>query len=196
MSVQKYIRWMALNAWASSTSAVISTNSMLGSIMSEPSYTTVIATTYVGKDIIGQLGGLGYAWKTGNSADKQPLPYITKGTVIQQSAFFLDNMSVLIENKIFILPFLGFSSMLKNVGFISMGAVNAGNLQKLSSGQIGEFYSKVASINTLASTFGMLTGIGIIHVVPSYLVRSCLIMPVLGAISVYSLRQATKIARI
>lgn len=194
MSVKKYIRWMALNSWASSTSAVISTNSMLSSIMTTPSYTSIIATTYVGKDIIGQLGGLGYAWRTGKKADQQPMKYVTKGALIQQIAFFLENSSVLITNKIFILPFLGLSSTLKNVSFISMGAVNANNLQKLSSGQIGEFYSKVASINTLASTVGMVTGIGIIHLIPSYTIRSLVIMPCLGAISVYSLRQATKLA--
>lgn len=194
MSVKKYIRWMALNSWASSTSAVISTNSMLSSIMTTPSYTSVIATTYVGKDIIGQLGGLGYAWRTGKKADQQPMKYVTKGALIQQIAFFLENSSILITNKIFVLPFLGLSSTLKNVSFISMGAVNANNLQKLSSGQIGEFYSKVASINTLASTVGMVTGIGIIHLIPSYTIRSLVIMPCLGAISVYSLRQATKLA--
>lgn len=194
MSVKKYIRWMALNSWASSTSAVISTNSMLSSIMNTPSYTSVIATTYVGKDIIGQLGGLGYAWRTGKKADQQPMKYVTKGVLLQQAAFFLENSSILITNKIFVLPFLGVSSTLKNVSFISMGAVNANNLQKLSSGQIGEFYSKVASINTLSSTIGMVTGIGIIHLIPSYTIRSFVVMPILGAISVYSLRQATKLA--
>jgi hypothetical protein len=162
--------------------------------MSTPSYTSVIATTYVGKDIIGQLGGLGYAWRTGKKADEQPMKYVTKGAVVQQAALFLENSSILISNKLFVLPFLGLSSTLKNVSFISMGAVNAKNLQKLSSGNIGEFYSKVASINTLSSTLGMITGIGIIHVIPSYTIRTVAIMPILGVISVYSLRQATKLA--
>lgn len=194
MSARKYIRWMAVNSWATSTSSVISTNSMLNSIMSSPSYTSVIATTYVGKDIIGQLGGLGYAWRTGKKADQQPMKYVTKGALIQQGALFLENFSILITNKTFVLPFLGLSSTMKNVSFISMGAVNANNLQKLSSGNIGEFYSKVASINTLSSTLGMITGIGIIHMVPSYTVRTILIMPLLGIVSIYSLRQATKLA--
>jgi hypothetical protein len=193
MLANKYIRWVALNSWATSTSAVISTNSMLNSIISTPSYTSVIATTYVGKDIIGQLGGLGYAWQTGKKADQQPVKYITKGALIQQAALFLENSSILFSNKMFILPFLGLSSTLKNVSFISIGAVNANNLQKLSSGNIGEFYSKVASINTLASTLGMITGIGIIHTIPSYTIRTIVIMPILGLVSVYSLRQATKL---
>lgn len=192
MLAKRYIKWMALNSWATSASAVISTNSMLNSIMSTPSYTSVIATTYVGKDIIGQLGGLGYVWKTGKKADQQPVKYVTKGALILQGALFLENSSVLITNKMFILPFLGLSSMMKNISFISMGAVNANNLQKLAFGNIGEFYAKVASVNTLASTIGMITGIGIIHILPSYTVRTMVVMPVLGAISVYSLRKATE----
>jgi len=193
MNMKKYIRWMALNSWASSASSVISTNSMLSSIMNIPSYTSVIATTYVGKDIMGQLGSLVYAWKTGKKADQQPIKYVTKGALLQQTALFLENSSVLITNNNYILPFLGVSSTLKNVSFISMGAVNANNLQKLSTEHIGELYSKVASINTLSSTVGMVTGIGIIHVIPSYTVRSLLVMPILGAISVYSLRKATNL---
>lgn len=188
---------MALNSWASSVSSVISTNSMLNSIVgTTPTYTSVIATTYIGKDIIGQLGGLSYAWKTGKKADEQPTKYITKGGIIQQASFYLENASVLIPQSgaNFVLPFLGLSSTLKNVSFIAIGAVNANNLQKLSSGNIGAFYSKVASLNTLASTFGMITGIAILHFIPSYEVRTFLILPILSGISIYSLRKATKIS--
>ena len=193
MLAKRYIKWMAINSWASSTSAVISTNSMLSSIATTPSYTSVIASTYVGKDLIGQLGGLSYAWRTGKKADQEPVKYVTKGAMIQQGAFFLENSAWLIENKLFVFPFLGVSSTMKNISFISIGAVNANNLQKISSSQIGEFYSKVASINTLAATLGIITGIGIIHLIPSYTIRSLVVMPILGVISVYSLRQSTKL---
>lgn len=193
--VQKYLSWMAINSWATSTSAVLSTNSMLSSIMSSvPSFTTVITTTYIGKDIIGQIGGLTYAWKTGKKADKEPLQYVTKGVTIQQASFYLENASIFISDKMFILPFLGISSTMKNISFISIGAVNANNLQKLSKNNIGEFYSKVASINTLSSTFGMISGIGIICFIPSYTIRTVCIMPLLSLLSIYSLRNATKIA--
>ena len=126
MAVSKnYLRLMALNSWASSASAVISTNSMLNSIMGNtPTYTSVLATTYIGKDIIGQLGGLSYAWRTGKKADEQPVKYITKGALIQQGSFYLENASVLIpaSGANFVLPFLGLSSTLKNVSFIAIGA--------------------------------------------------------------------------
>lgn len=193
-AVKNYIKWMAINSWATSTSSVISTNSMLNSIMTTPSYTSIIATTYIGKDILGQLGGLIYAYKTGKHADKNPLNYVSKGVFLGQLSFYLENFSPLISNKNLILPFLGLSSCLKNVSFISIGAVNANNLQKISNQNIGEVYTKVASINTLASTGGMITGIAIINFLPSYTVRTFLIMPILTFISLYSLRKSTTIA--
>jgi hypothetical protein len=166
---------------------------MLGSIINTPSYTSVLAVNYVGKDIIGQLGSLAYAWKTGKGADIEPLKYITKGGIILQTSFFVENCTPLISNNIFIMPFLGFCSLLKNVSFISIGAVNAKNIQKLSNGNIGEFYSKSASINTMSSTLGMIVGIGIIHMIPSYTIRSLVVLPTMSMISIYSLRKATKI---
>jgi hypothetical protein len=189
----RYIKWMSINTWANSTSYVISANSMLNSIMITPSYTTVIATTYIGKDVIGQIGGFVYALKTGKSADKEPLKYVTKGELLQQSALFLENISCLISNKDVVLPFLGLSNIIKNIAFISCGAVNAKNLQKLSPENIGEFYSRVASINTLSSTIGMVSGLALLHFVPSYTLRSIVILPILNIISVYSVRQANKI---
>lgn len=189
----KYIKWMAVNNWTNSTLYVLSANSMLNSIMITPSYTNVIATTYIGKDIIGQIGGLIYAFKNGKKADKEPLKYATKGEVFQQVALILENISPLISNKDFVLPFLGGSSLIKNIAFISCGAVNASNLQRLSPKHIGEFYSQVAGINTLASTIGMLTGIVILHFIPSYTLRSVLVMPTLNMLAIYSIRKANTI---
>ena len=191
--LKSYVKWMSIHNFSSSVSSVISTNSMLGSVINTPSYTSVLAVNYVGKDIIGQLGSLVYAWKTGKGADREPLKYITKGGIILQTSFFVENCTPLISNNIFIMPFLGFSSLLKNVSFISIGAVNAKNIQKLSDGNIGEFYSKSASINTMSSTLGMIVGIGIIHMIPSYTIRSLVVLPTMSMISIYSLRKATKI---
>ena len=190
---KNYLKWMAIHSFSSSISSVISTNSMLSSIMVKPCYTSIVATNYIGKDIIGQLGVLMYVWKTGKNSDKYPLKYITKGGIVLQASFFLENSAPLITNSSLVLPFLGFCSILKNISFISIGAVNAKNIQKISKGNIGEFYSKVASINTIASTMGMLVGIGIIYLIPSYNIRSYVILPVTGIISMYSLRKGTKL---
>lgn len=194
LKTKKYIFWMSLNSCVESCAFVLSTNSMLSSIMATPSYTTVIATTYVGKDIIGQLGGMIYGWRNGKKADVNPVPYITKGSIMQHTGCHLENASILVQNADFVLPFLGLSSILKNTAFISIGAVSASNIQKLSEKNIGELYSKVAGINTLASTLGMLSGIGIIHGIPCYETRSYAVLPTLTAISLYCVRKATKIA--
>lgn len=191
--LQQYLKWTAINSFSTSVSSVISTNSMLSTI-SSPSYTSIMTTHYIGKDIIGQLGGLVYALKTGKKADTDSLKYITKGVSALQLSFFIENLSPLVTNKLLILPFLGFSSTLKNISFISIGAVNAKNLQKLSNNNIGECYSKSASLNTISSTLGMVCGIGIIHFIPSYTIRSILILPTMSILSIYSLRKATKIA--
>jgi hypothetical protein len=159
-----------------------------------PSYQSIMTTNYIGKDIIGQLGGLAYAWKTGKGADSQPLKYITKGALVLQASFFIENAAPLITNNLFVLPFLGLSSTLKNISFISIGAVNAKNLQKLSTSNIGECYSKAASINTISSTLGMIFGIGVIYFIPSYTFRTTVILPVMSIISLYSLRKATIVA--
>lgn len=202
--LNQYLKWSAINSFSTSVSSVISTNSMLSSITSGPSYSSIMTTHYIGKDIIGQLGGLMYAWKTGKTADSQPLKYITKGVFVLQASFYIENLAPLVTNKLFILPFLGFSSSLKNISFISIGAVNANNLQKLATqtqspsvtSNIGECYSKAASINTISSTLGMISGIGIIYFIPSYTFRTTVILPVMSIISIYSLRKATKIANL
>jgi hypothetical protein len=184
---------MAINSFSTSISSVIAMNSMLSSIMIKPSYTDIVTTTYVGKDIIGQLGGLLYSLYTGKKADKQPEKYIKKGIAIQQSSLYLENFSVLIKNNDLILPFLGFSSILQNISFISIGAVNANNLQKLGKENIGELYCKVASINTLASSLGMIVGIGIVNFIPSYTVRSVCILPLLTCVNFYTINKALKV---
>lgn len=192
----KYIGWMAVNSFSSSISSVIATNSMLSSIMTiKPSYADITLSTYVGKDIIGQFGGLIYSIYTGKYADKAPEKYITKGIHMQQCAYYLENLSPFIKNSDFILPFLGFSSILQNISYISIGAVNANNLQKISNENIGEIYSKVAAINTLASGLGMILGISIVNFIPSYMVRTLCILPVLTGINYYSINKSLQVLK-
>jgi hypothetical protein len=188
----KYIALMGINSMINSCCSVISTNSMLSSVIKTPSYTDIISLNYIGKDILGQLGGLFFVLKTAKNSDKKPVKYISQGIITQQIAYNLENSLPLISNSNFLLPCLGFSSLLKNISFISIGAVNANNLQKLESKNIGELYSKVSIINTLFSSIGMISGLGIIYLVPSYSFRSYVILPCLGILSIYTIRKATK----
>lgn len=192
MIARKYIGWMALNSWATSVSNVVSTSSMLNSIGSESAYSNMVIS-YIGKDIIGQTGALFYAKQTGKKADKEPEKYILKGALFQQTSFFIENFSTFLIGSKFILPFLGVSSFLKNISFISIGAVNINNLKKVAEKETGEFYTKIASINSISSSLGMITGMCIIYFIPSYTVRTVFILPFFGLISIYSLSKATKI---
>jgi hypothetical protein len=192
MSMNNYLKYLSLNSFFTSISAVIATNSMLNSIVDKPSYTSTMTTTYIGKDIIGQLGGILYSLKTGRNADKTPLKYITTGFILQQTAFAIENFAPMITNKDIILPLLGVSSCLKNISFITIGAVNATNLQKISPENIGKFYSQVASFNTLSSSLGMIVGIGILNYEPG-LQNKNIFMFLSGLGSFYYLRKSTKI---
>lgn len=187
---KRYAYYMAINNFSTSALNILSTNSMLNSIIAKPSFSEVVTFTYIGKDIIGQLGGLIYAMKTGKKADQDSKKYLYKGVVFQQASFYLENLSPFITNNNLTLPFLGITSTLKNLCFISLGAVNARNLQRLSSKNIGESYSRLACINTLSSTGGMLFGLFIIWLIPSYTVRSLCVLPFLSTISLYSIKKA------
>ena len=186
-----YLKWSAINNFTTSISSVISTNSMLHSInIPNPSYESIITLNYVGKDIIGQFGSLLYSWKKGKNSDVEPLKHIIYGGIFLQTSFFIENSTPLITNSSYILPILGFSNIIKNISFISIGSVNIQNIQKISKGHnIGEIYSKISSINTIASTFGMVIGIVIIHFVPSHTIRTLCILPFLSVINIYSLHK-------
>lgn len=192
------MKWMALNSMATSCSSVISTHAMLSSItapLTTPSSSLAVTSTYIGRDLIGQLGGLVYSWRTGKKSAQQSLKYVTVGAILQQGSFFLENSAIFLPASLS-LPFLGLCSTLKNISFISMGAVNATNLQRISTKtdmDIGDLYAKVASINTLASTAGMALGIILLHLIPSYSIRTVTILPILGAISIFTLRKSTQL---
>lgn len=186
-----YLKWSAINNFTTSISSVISTNSMLHSInIPNPSYESIITLNYVGKDIIGQFGSLLYSWKKGKNSDVEPLKHIIYGGIFLQTSFCIENLTPLITNSSYILPILGFSNIIKNISFISIGSVNIQNIQQISKGHnIGEIYSKIASINTIASTLGMVIGIVIIHFVPSHTIRTLCILPFLSVINIYSLQK-------
>lgn len=182
---------MNIHNFASSMSSVLATNSMLQSVSVNPTIPTVIASSYVSKDIIGQLGSLFYNFKFGKNADTHPMKYVGFGVLLQQASYYLDTISPL-QEAIYILPILGLSSLFKNIAFTSIGSVSANKLQKYSNGNIGQLYSRIASINTISSSLGMMAGLGLIYYVPSWEVRTYLCMPILSFISFVAVRKAVE----
>lgn len=191
-NVIKYISCMALNSFSTSCSFVISTHSMLNSITSSnASSQTLITSTFISKDIIGQLGCLLYSLKTGKKADINPKKYSLKGSIFLESSIYLETLSPFLKDTHYVAPYLGISSVLKNIAYISIGSVNTVNFQRINKDNIGELYTKVASINTLSSTLGMIVGLGIIKTCSLY---SFCFLPILSSVSIYSMQKSISIA--
>jgi hypothetical protein len=180
---------LSVNTFSTSCAAVIGTNNMLSSVLLQPSAETVLAATYIGKDIIGQLGGMVYTWKKAKQIDANPIKIAKLAVFLQHSAIYLDYFSISVSSP---LVWLGFSSFLKNVAFIHSGAVNVKNLEKINPTEtLAVKYTKISSINTLSSTAGMITGLILVNNFPT---TAIFFGPILSLISYSTFVKATKIA--
>ena len=71
---KQFIGWSFISNILVSTQSVIATHSMLHSINTNSEITRTL--NYVGKDIIGQLGGLFYLANIGKKIDKNPEKFL------------------------------------------------------------------------------------------------------------------------
>lgn len=186
-NIVRFTAYSALNTMSSSCSFVLSSNSMLDTI-AQNANSHFLSYNYVGKDIIGQLGSLFYIWKKGSVNKNSAF----KAGLFQQLAYALENSAVYLTQTCTLptLPILGTASLMKNISFVFVGGITIKKLTELTANQdIGPVYTKITAINTLASTMGMLVGLLIIYVCPSYTIRSIAVLPILGLISIYSLKK-------
>lgn len=198
---ESYKVFLAINSFSTSTLSVVATESMLQNVTSSelPIGATkerqTLTATYIGKDIIGQTAGLVYGFVVGKTADTKRDSYLKKALFMQQSAYFLESCSssILSLTNSTVLPFFGFTSFLKNVSFIAIGAVNAQTVYRNTEpSKIGETYAKIASINTVASTLGMLLGVYLVKAIPCSTTRTALVVPIFSSISVWSILKSAK----
>lgn len=151
-----------------------------------------VSYNYIGKDIIGQLGGMVYMNKYGHNADSDKRRFIRNNVAIQQGATFLECATPLLNISGF-LPIAAVANVGKNITFAGFGAINATVIQQLAvDNNIGEIYSKIAVINTLASTLGMCAGLIIAAFVPSHSLRLVLVMPVIAACRIVSYNKSVR----
>jgi hypothetical protein len=151
-----YIKYSFISNTAISVQNSIAVQSMLSVITAEPELANI---NYIGKDIIGQLGSLIYMTKYTNKIDSKPKTFLNQSHFIQQTSYFLLYYSSIIQPDYFIFV-AGASNILSNVSFIGYGAINAKCIEKVSDGKnIGQIYTKLTCVNTLASTIGL--GIGV-----------------------------------
>jgi hypothetical protein len=188
-SYGKFVGWSCFSNFIVSIETVLSTHSML-SVVGNGSAPLTLSVNYIGKDIIGQMGGLLYMHNMAHKADKDPSKFITQSLMYQQCCIFLECVTPLLPIKLFI-PIAGFANIGQNISFTGIGAVNAKIIQKLAcDDNIGEIYAKISVLNTIGSTFGMGVGLIIATRIPDHTMRLGL-MPILAVARVYSYKKAT-----
>lgn len=144
---------------------------------------------YVGKDIIGQLGSLGYMAKMAKNADQNPRKFLAYSNISQQASYIVVCTAPYIPQELF-LGVTGSANIMINISFTGFGAVNAKCISILAEdNNIGEIYAKITVINTVGSSIGMLCGLCIMGLIPENELRMMLI-PLLGIIRVYSYNKA------
>ena len=182
----KYLAWSFVSNVVVSAESAMASHSMLAAIGSQSeTYRTV---NYIGKDIIGQLGALGYISKMSTKADKEPYKFLAYSHIVQQLSFAGMFVTPLVPT--FFLPIAGCASIFSNVSFAGFGAVNAMCIQRLATdNNIGEIYAKISIINMIGSSIGLAVGVAITIAIPDHAVRLCL-TPCLAAARVYSLNRA------
>lgn len=184
----RYVGWSCFSNFIISIESVLSTHSML-SVVGQSSSELTLSVNYIGKDIVGQLGGLWYMNKMGQKADKEPSKFIKYSMISQQIPVFMECATPLLPLGIFI-PVAGVANIGKNIAATGLGAVNAKIIQKLArENNIGEIYAKISVLNTLGSTIGMGLGLVIAAHIPDHTMRLSL-MPILTGIRVYSYQKA------
>jgi hypothetical protein len=172
-----------------SIETAMATHSMLHAIGSSVD-STIQTHSYIAKDIIGQLGGLGYMTKVGQRIDREPKRFLVHSNIIQQTA--ITSMCVTPFFSSYFLPVAGLSSILTNISFTGFGAINVKCIRSISdTNNMGEVYAKLTMLNTLGSSLGLLVGIGITIALPDHGTRLCFI-PLLAGLRVYTFNKAIR----
>ena len=183
---KQFITWSFASTVLVSIQTVLTTNSMLDVVTDSGEYKML---NYIGKDIIGQMGGVVYMSKMAEKSDKEPEKFINISNAIQQSSFVILSITPLIDSSVF-LPIAGVSNTLANISFSGYGTINAKCIQKMAlDDNIGELYGKITAINTVGSSLGLTIGIGISMYLPDVHSR-CLVLPLIGVLRVFTYNKA------
>jgi hypothetical protein len=141
----------------SSCQSVLSTEAMLTVLGSSEAQR---AMNYIGKDILGQLGGLLVMTGLSKTVDSNPQRVIKLAHVLQQTSMGMLLLSPLCPS--YFLPIAGLANVCSNLSFMSFGGINAKCIQSVSTDHnVGELYTKLAINQTLASTLGLTLGMGL-----------------------------------
>lgn len=175
----------------SSIEISLSTYNMLNLIGVETSILNM-SSTYIAKDIIGQLGSLYFMNKISDKVDTSPVSNVNKALILQQLCISIEYMSPIVPSYL-LLPILGISNIGQNISFVVIGSINTKVIQQIAiDNNICEVYSKLSLLNTLASSVGMTIGI-IINTYVDCIYTRCLFIPIIGYIRIYSYNKSINI---
>jgi hypothetical protein len=184
----QYVGWSFVSNILVSAESAMATHSMLHAIGNGSE--SIKTANYIGKDIIGQIGGLAYMANMGQKADKEPRRFLFYSNMLQQSAYMSICLTPLCPD--YFLPLAGASNILTNISYTGFGAINAKCIQTLATdNNMGEMYAKVTVINTMGSSIGLVLGIGITAAIPDHTMRLCVI-PILALGRMYTYKRAIK----
>lgn len=182
----KYIGWSFCSNILVSAESVLATHSMLHAI--DTGSETMRTVNYIGKDIIGQIGGLVYMAKMGIKSDTEPRKFLQYSNATQQISYLAMCATPLFPS--YFLPIAGCANVLSNIAFTGFGAINARCIRDLAiDDNIGEIYAKISVVNTFGSSIGLLLGLGITSYYPSHEMR-LLFLPILATARIYTMNKA------
>lgn len=181
---RRFARWSFLSNVVVSAQHVLATHSLL-SVVSEGGNDTKRTLNYIGKDLLGQLGGIAYLAYVAPHPDQNPYRYIHNAHFCQQGSYLLLSSLHMVPTSLF-LPLAGSASCMSNIAFIGLGAINAKCITHLSNANdTAAVYARISMINTLGSSVGMVLGLGMNVMVPDQETR-LLLVAVLGGLRIYT----------
>lgn len=184
----QYMGWTFISNIIGSIEDCVSTHCMLSTLTTH-SNDLSISYNYIGKNMIGQIGGLFCIHKIGSDIDNNPKKYLKHSLYANQFALFMECMTPLVQSHFLILA--GGSSLLKSIAWTGYGAVSTKIIVSLSENNIAEMYSKLTIVNTVASSIGMILGLYIIYLVPCHMSRIVFI-PFLTCGRLYTMHRAVR----
>lgn len=186
-----YIYWSSFSNLIIGVETVLSTHSMLSSLGASQTVDN-LSLNYILKDIIGQSVGLLFVKKISKYSDTDSKNFLRNSLYAQQVAVLLECSTPLLYDELFI-PIASTSNVIKGVSFIGIGSINAKivNVLSIDKDNIGELYTKIATVNTITTSIGMTLGLFTSVIIPCHTTR-LFFLPFLAWIRNYSFMRAIK----
>lgn len=164
-SFHRFLFWNTSLTFFSSCSSVLGTDSLLlalgkGSGFSNATY------NFIGKDIIGQLGGLCVSFLQRKQTDRKPSMQGSQSLFLQQSSIVTEMVLPFLPASSF-LWVAGGANVMKNISWIGTGAFVNQLMYSFVKGNVGELYTLVSVCNTLSSSVGLGVGTFMLKYFPS-----------------------------